>query len=115
MLVNTRIASWRYRSITLTMTRREDGSPGGQGPQTWQPDLAGLSTEEQQGVIARLCSAHGTVVRVVVHRTKVHSSLQAFALVDMSDVAGADNLASAFSRPRIGNAVILLLTPLLPV
>ena len=123
-------SGWRYaasRSIRTMLLNAQtsrsailDDSPAmkkngcTQGPPMWPPNLSGLSTADQQGVIARICSEHGTVIRVVLHRTEVRSGLQAFALVDMSDVMGAEQLAAACDRPRMGTAVILLLQPLSP-
>jgi hypothetical protein len=72
-----------------------------------QDELSSLSKSDLESLIARICSPHGTVVRVVIHPASTHPKVRAFALVDMSDVTGAKRLAIAFNRPRIGVAVLL--------
>jgi len=80
-------------------------------PLTLAEDLNNLSISDLKSEVARVCSAYGTVVKVVVHRSHAHTSVRAFALVDMSLIEEAERLAVAFNRHTMGTAVLLLLQP----
>ena len=75
------------------------------------PDPGPMSDKDLEGLLARVCSPYGTVVRVAVHAAHTNPNVRAFALVDMSAVNEAEKLAAAFKRPRMGSAVLLLLEP----
>jgi len=70
-----------------------------------------MSTKDKESAVTRMCSAYGTVIRVVVHLSHAHQGVRAFALVDMSEAEEAERLAVAFNRRRMGTAVLLLLAP----
>ena len=74
-------------------------------------ELFDVSTQDLESVVARVCSAYGTVVKVAVHLSHGHQNVRAFALVDMAEPAQAERLAIAFNRRRVGSAVVLLLQP----
>ena len=71
-------------------------------------DLSRLPARELEALIAGLCAPYGKVVRISIHPGEAHSGVRTFALVDMFDEHAAQKLANAFNRPRMGNAVILL-------
>jgi prophage tail gpP-like protein len=87
------------------------GSGVGAAKPAITPDLSALSDKDLEGLVARVCSPYGKVVRVAVHAAHTNPSVRAFALVDMSAVNEAERLAAAFKRPRMGSAVLLLLEP----
>ena len=93
------------------MTTDPTDDPGEAVPLTLAEDLSNLSLSDLKMEVARVCSAYGTVVRVVVHRSHAHTSVRAFALVDMSMLEEAERLAVAFNRHTMGTAVLLLLQP----
>ena len=75
-------------------------------------DLRDLSTTDLESLVAKMCSAYGTVMKVVVHASHAHlNGIRAFALVDMSELEEAERLATAFGRRSVGTAVLLLLQP----
>ena len=78
---------------------------------TLADDLNDLPLSDLKKEVARVCSAYGTVVKVVVHRSHAHRSVRAFALVDMSLLVEAERLAAAFNRQAMGITVLLLLKP----
>jgi hypothetical protein len=83
----------------------------GSGERAIAPDLAALSDKDLEGIVTRICSPYGKVVRVAVHSAHANPNVRSFALVDMSAVSEAERLAIAFKRPRMGSAVLLLLEP----
>ena len=93
------------------MTTDPIRDPGAPVPLTLAEDLNSLSLGDLKIEVARVCSTYGTVVRVVVHRSHAHTSVRAFALVDMSLLEEAERLAVAFNRHTMGTAVLLLLQP----
>jgi hypothetical protein len=93
------------------MTTHPTHYPGEPLPLTLAEDLSNLSLSDLKIEVARVCSAYGTVVKVIVHRSLAHTSVRAFALVDMSLVEEAERLAVAFNRHTMGTAVLLLLQP----
>ncbi|HZM47374.1 MAG TPA: hypothetical protein VFC14_21325 [Burkholderiales bacterium] len=80
-------------------------------PTPAMPDLGALSGKDLEGLVARICSPYGNVVRVTVHGANPNATARSFALVDMSAVNEAERLAAAFRRPRMGSSVLLLLEP----
>lgn len=93
------------------MTTDPTRSPGGPVPLTLAVDLNDLSASELESAVTRMCSAYGTVVKVMAHLSHAHRSTIAFALVDMSLPEEAERLAVAYNRHRMGTAVLLLLQP----
>jgi hypothetical protein len=85
--------------------------PSGAAQTPITPDLGNLSDKDLEGLVARVCSPYGTVVKVAVHAAHTNPNVRAFALVDMSAPSEAERLAAAFKRPRMGSAVLLLLEP----
>ena len=85
--------------------------PGVPVPLTLAVDLNNLSASDLESAVTRMCSAYGTVVKVVAHLSHAHHSVIAFALVDMSLPEEAELLAVAYNRHRMGSAVLLLLQP----
>ena len=80
-------------------------------PARGAPDLDALSGKDLEGLVARICSPYGNVVRVTVHAANANLAVRSFVLVDMSAVNEAERLAAAFKRPRMGSSVLLLLEP----
>lgn len=92
---------------TTDLTR----DPGAPVPLTLAGDLNNLSASDLESAVTRMCSAYGTVVKVMAHLSHAHQSVIAFALVDMSLPEEAERLALAYNRTRMGTAVLLLLQP----
>jgi hypothetical protein len=74
-------------------------------------DMRNLSVQDLERAVTGMCSAYGTVIRVIIHISQAHLNVRAFALVDMSEDVEAERLAVAFNRSRMGSAVLLLLQP----
>lgn len=90
--------------------KEEQGNQIGAGrlPMLTQ-DMSDLSVKDLESAVTGMCSAYGTVMKVMIHLSHAHLNVRAFALVDMSEDAGAERLAVAFKRSRMGTAVLLLL------
>jgi len=93
------------------MTTDPPRDPAAPIPLTLPDELSDLSASGIELAVTRVCSAYGTVVKVMVHLSFAHMPSRAFALVDMSLPEEAERLAVAFNRHPMGTAVLLLLQP----
>jgi hypothetical protein len=93
------------------MTAEQGDQSGAVGLPTVTEDVCDLSVKDLAHAVTGMCSAYGTVIKVMIHISHAHLNVRAFALVDMSEDAEAERLAVAFNRSRMGSAVLLLLPP----
>jgi hypothetical protein len=99
------------RTLPPRMTTDPLRDPDGPIPLTLANELSDLSARDIELAVTRVCSAYGTVVKVMVHLSFAHMPSRAFALVDMSLPEEAERVAVAFNRHTMGTAVLLLLPP----
>ena len=74
-------------------------------------DITGSTDQELQRVVAENCAAHGSVVRVRVHVSRLNSPSRPCAIVDMANAEQAKRVADVFAATCIGKSVVVLLGP----
>ena len=74
-------------------------------------DIAGSTDQELQRVIGESCAAHGSVVRVRVHVSRLNSPSRPCAIVDMANPEQAKRVADVLAATCIGKSVVILLGP----
>ena len=74
-------------------------------------DIAGSTDQELQLAIGESCAAHGTVVRVRVHVSRLNSPSRPCAIVDMANPEEARRVADVFAATCLGKSAVILLGP----